>query len=183
MSNDTFIGAEDCVIQDSSSQESYMQSEEDILNDLSETLSKKAFPESIGMSMVEYLSTAINMNVPKAVIIRIMLDRGIYESALYLDVEQTVRRLCTADLCVWACMGVGRVGETRDTDNGWTHAEGGYTLTAEDKRLLLKRANQIYEECGEKPVGKSKVTIRSYGISKAHKDAIGNSMPHVIKYL
>ena len=59
------------------------------------------------------------------------------------------KELLKADLYVWICMGPTKVNSTSDSDNGWSHSEGGYQLTDEDKDRMLAYAKTIYDKYGE----------------------------------
>jgi hypothetical protein len=149
--------------------------EDELLRDLSET--EKPKKDSYVLTMLDYIADSVNLDVPKDVVIRILLDREVEPDENAMEVERMSRDLCKADLFVWACSGVSRRGEVRDVDNGWTHADGGYTLSKSDKDFLLKQANDIYEKYEEPTVGKTKVRITSYGIRKADIQSDGEYRP------
>ncbi len=112
-------------------------------------------------------------DVPKSVMRALMAERGMDISAPYCDAEKTATRLLYADVLKWLVLGPSKVNNTTDTDNGWTHAGGGYELTAEDKADMKAEANAIYEELEPGSVIKRKVVfrIKSYGICRASRDA------------
>jgi hypothetical protein len=87
-------------------------------------------------------------------------------------------RLLKADLLKWIVLGAGRITDTKDQDNGWAHAGGGYTLSKDDKKLLMDEANAIYEELEPESVfGKKKIRMRSAGIMPAYRDVDGTPLP------
>lgn len=143
-------------------------------------LRKEDSAEVFSFTMMDYLASSVNFDIPSEVIVRICVDRDIDYNADAMAVERNVRNLCKADLLVWMVYGVSRKGNTSDTDNGWNHTDGGYTLTEADKALFLKAANAIYEENGEKTIGKTSVKIQSYGIRPADFDTNGQPQPHII---
>ena len=131
-------------------------------------------------TMEDYLCGCVNIDIPKEVILRILLERDvdIYED-IY-NVDRSIRDLCKADLYVWMCMGVSRRNTVADSDNGWSHSDGGYTITNDDKKLFLKMANAIYEENGEKPVGKTVARITSSGIKPCNYNIDGSTLPYIL---
>lgn len=137
--------------------------DEEILQDISESTTEEEKP----FGFFDYLAASINLDVPKEVLVKICIDRDIDVEAEIQEIDKKERDLCIADLYVWACMGQGRRGTVSDTDNGWTHSDGGFSLTSEDKRLLLKKANAIYAEYEEPLAGTTKMRIQSRGIRKA----------------
>lgn len=87
-------------------------------------------------------------------------------------------RLLKADLLKWIVLGAGKVNNTSDQDNGWSHSDGGYTLSPEDKKLLTDEANAIYGELEPESVfGKKKIRMRSAGIMPAERDLDGSPLP------
>ncbi len=87
-------------------------------------------------------------------------------------------RLLKADLLKHIVLGAGKVNNTSDSDNGWSHSDGGYTLSKEDKKLLKDEANAIYEELEPSSVfGKKKIRMRSAGIMQARYDLDGTPLP------
>ena len=138
-------------------------------------------PAEAAYSISDYLLGCVNIDIPSEVLVRICLDRDISYNAEATEVEKSVRDLCKADLLVWMVMGVSKRGTVSDTDNGWTHSDGGFTLTDADKVLFLKMANEIYEENGEDTIGKTKATFRSQGIRPADYTLQGEPVPHILK--
>lgn len=128
----------------------------------------------------DYLYGCVNFDVPSEAVIRICLDREVDILAEAACIEKNVRDLCKADLFVWIVLGVSRKGNNSDSDNGWSHTAGGFTLTEQDKAYLLKAANAIYEENGESTVGKTTVKIKSFGIKPADFDVSGIPQPHIV---
>lgn len=87
-------------------------------------------------------------------------------------------RLLKADLLKHKVLGAGKVNNTSDSDNGWSHSDGGYTLSKDDKKLMMDEANAIYEELEPSSVfGKKKIRMRSAGIMPAYRDIDGTPLP------
>ncbi len=131
-------------------------------------------------TMEDYLCGCVNMDIPKEVILRILLERDVDIYDDIFNIDKRVRDLCKADLYVWMCMGVSRRNTVADSDNGWSHSDGGYTISSDDKKLFLKIANAIYEENGERTVGKTTARITSSGIKPCNRDIDGSPLPYIL---
>lgn len=116
----------------------------------------------------EYAYGLVNFEIPESAVASIFAKRGIDKEMAFADVEKQDRDLIEADIYVWICNGVSKMTATTDSDNGWSHSGGGYTLTEEDKKRLMKAANAIYEQYDEPTVGKTHVTVLNFGIKPAN---------------
>lgn len=137
----------------------------------------------------DWIFGCVNFAVPQEAVDRILAERGVDGSQKYAkEVDVTVEegqepktidiRLLKADLLKWIVLGASRVTDTKDQDNGWAHAGGGYTLSEYDKKLLLEEANGIYEELEPESVfSKKKIRMRSAGIMPAYRDTDGRPLP------
>ena len=92
------------------------------------------------------------------------------------------KELLKADLYVWICMGPTKVNSTSDSDNGWSHSEGGYQLTDEDKDRMLAYAKSIYEKYDEEfdYDDSVEVNVSSFGIQPCDYDEAGIPLPHEV---
>lgn len=124
-------------------------------------------------TVMQHIGGLVKYDVPKSAMKALMAERGIAFSALYSDTEKDAIRLLYADVLKWFVLGPSKKNNTTDTDNGWTHAGGGYELTSEDKSDMKAKANAIYAELEPESEIKRKVTfrIKSYGICRASRDA------------
>lgn len=138
-------------------------------------------PVISSFTIADYLYGSVNFDVPSEVIVKICLDRDIDYHSEAMNVEKSQRDLCKADLLVWMALGVSKRSNNVDSDNGWSHSNGGYTLTEADKELFLKTANAIYEENGESTIGKTKAKIQSFGIKPANIGIDGMPLPYIVK--
>lgn len=137
----------------------------------------------------DWLFGCVNFAVPEEATASIFADRSVDPTQEYSKmVNVTVgegeepktidARLLKADLYKWIILGPGKVNNTSDSDNGWSHSSGGYTLSESDKKLLMDEANAIYEELEPESVfGKKKIRMRSAGIMPAYRDTDGNPIP------
>lgn len=138
-------------------------------------------PERVPLTLMEYLSGSVNIDIPEDVIARICLDRDADMLSAATDVDKSVRDLCKADLLIWMVMGVTRRGAVADSDNGWSHSDGGFTITDSDKKLFLRMANAIYESNGEETVGGARFRIKSHGIQPSNIGMNGMPLPHIVR--
>lgn len=131
-----------------------------------------------------YLSGCVNFPVPDEAAEHILMNRGVDSDAESSDLDTETKELLKADLYVWFCMGPSRVGAVSDSDNGWSHSDGGYTLSESDKERMLDYANAIYEKYDEEsPVDDSvTVDISSYGVMHCDFDGSGNPLPHTVGF-
>lgn len=128
----------------------------------------------------DWLAGCVNFAVPSDAIEYICANRDMSSGEPYNPelLEGGVLRLMKADLYKWIVLGAGKVNSTSDSDNGWSHSGGGYTLSEYDKRLLRDEANGIYDELEPESVfGKTKIRMRSAGIMPAYRDVDGCPLP------
>lgn len=137
----------------------------------------------------EWLFGCVNFAVSQEAADSIFAERKVdptqkYEKVVNVTTEQGEEqktidtRLLKADLIKWIILGPGKVNNTSDQDNGWSHSDGGYTLSKDDKRILMDEANAIYEELEPGSVfGKKKIRMRSAGIMPAYRDNDGTPLP------
>lgn len=134
---------------------------------------------TISVSTVEeYLFGCVRFAVPESAVGHIAYNRNIPLSMSPDSIGNDILRLLKADLFKWIILGPSKVNNTSDSDNGWSHSDGGYTLSVEDKRMMMDEANAIYEELEPESVfGKKKVRMRSAGIMRAYCDTDGRPLP------
>lgn len=128
----------------------------------------------------DWLSGCVNFAVSAETLKYICVNRGLSADTPYSDIVggEFDIRLLKADLLKWIILGASKVNNTSDSDNGWSHSDGGYTLTEDDKKLLLEEANGIYEELEPESVfAKKKIRMRSAGIMPAYRDTDGTPLP------
>lgn len=129
----------------------------------------------------QYLYDSVNFSVPENAVKSILKKRGVDGSEEYDpegETSGTTAKLLYADLLKWICLGPSRTNRVSDSDNGWSHSEGGYTLSKDDKKLLMNEANAIYEELEpESKFGKRRIKMHSMGIMPALRDLDGEPLP------
>lgn len=132
----------------------------------------------------DYIFGCVNFAVPEEAVKHLLDERGIEPGTPLSDLDKKTRELLKADLYVWICMGPSKVSSTSDSDNGWSHSEGGYTLSDEDKDRMLKYAKAIYEKYDEEFEYDDSVSvaIESFGITPCDYDEAGIPLPHIVDY-
>ena len=129
----------------------------------------------------DYIFGCVNFALPQEAADYVLGERKINHDKPYEELEKRDKDLLKADLYVWICLGPSKVNSTSDSDNGWSHSEGGYTLTDEDKDRMLAFAKAIYEKYDEEFVDDSvSVAISSFGIQPCDYDEAGIPLPHFV---
>lgn len=129
----------------------------------------------------DYLLNKVRFSVPRKAVRALLADRGIDLMCPYVDCERDLLRLAYADILKWILIGPSKMNNTSDADNGWSHTEGGYELSASDRAELRSEANAIYEELEPASVLKRRGTfkIMSFGVKRANKTLSGDTIPPV----
>lgn len=133
------------------------------------------------LTAYEYLINKVKFDVPKKAMLSIMAVRGIGFESLYEEADKDSLRLAYADLLKWFVIGPSKKNNVSDSDNGWSHSEGGYQITDEDRNEMKAEANAIYAELEPESVMKKRSSFRmvSHGIKKADRSLYGSPLPHV----
>lgn len=118
-------------------------------------------------TVLDWLCDVVNFPVSVGAASDILIGRGVDPNVGINEVEKKDKDLCKADLYVWLCTSPTRRGDTQDSDNSWSHKEGGFTLSKDDKDRLMAMANNIYDMYEEEPIGKRVIKLQSFGIRKA----------------
>lgn len=120
-------------------------------------------------TVMDYLSGKVKFGVTKESLRAHLADRGLTPDMAYSDCDKSLLRLCYADVLKWFIIGASKVNNTTDTDNGWTHAGGGYELSDDDIADMKSIANGIYEELEPESciLRKRVFRVRSHGVMRA----------------
>lgn len=135
------------------------------------------------LTAYDYLSTKVKFDIPKKALLSIMTVRAIDYETTYEEADKDSLRLAYADMLKWFIIGPSKKNNVSDSDNGWSHSEGGYQISDEDRSEMKAEANAIYSELEPESVMKKRSTFRmvSNGIQKANRSAFGMPLPHIIK--
>ena len=128
----------------------------------------------------DYVFSCVNFAIPQEGVDYVLGERKIKAEKPYDELEKKDKELLKADIYVWICMGPSKINSTSDSDNGWSHSEGGYTLSDDDKDRMLKYAKAIYDKYDEEYIDDSVcVAIESFGITPCDYDEAGIPLPHI----
>lgn len=133
----------------------------------------------------DYVFSCVNFAIPQEGIDYVLGERKIKAEKPYDELEKKDKELLKADIYVWICMGPSKINSTSDSDNGWSHSEGGYTLSDDDKDRMLKYAKAIYDKYDEEfdYDDSVSVAIESFGITPCDYDEAGIPLPHIVDVL
>lgn len=140
--------------------------------------------EVIVYTVEEYLINKVRFDVPTAALTAILVDRGLDATTALDEVEDRDNvRLAYADMIKWFLLGASKVNNVTDSDNGWSHAGGGFELSDEDREDLKVEANAIYSELEPASTFGKKVSFRmtSHGVKIANRTMCGEYMPRIHK--
>lgn len=120
-------------------------------------------------TVMDYLSGKVKFGVTKESLRAHLADRGLTPDTAYSDCDKSLLRLCYADVLKWFIVGASKVNNTTDTDNGWTHAGGGYELSDDDIADMKSIANGIYEELEPESciLRKRVFRVKGHGVMRA----------------
>ena len=133
----------------------------------------------------DYVFSCVNFAIPQEGVDYVLGERKIKAEKPYDELEKKDKELLKADIYVWICMGPSKINSTSDSDNGWSHSEGGYTLSDDDKDRMLKYAKAIYDKYDEEfdYDDSVSVAIESFGITPCDYDEAGIPLPHIVDVL
>lgn len=123
----------------------------------------------------------VNFLLPEEAVDYVLNERDLKGDTLLSEVDKKTRDLLKADLYVWVCMGPSKVSSTSDSDNGWSHSDGGHQLTDEDKDRMLRTAQDIYDKYGEEldVYDSVEVHVSSFGVMPCNYNEAGIPLPHI----
>lgn len=129
----------------------------------------------------DYVFGCVNFALPQEAVDYVLGERKIQKSLNEDDLDKQTKQLLKADTYLWVCVGPSRVGSVSDSDNGWKHSEGGYTLTDDDKDRMLSYVKATYEKYGEEFLfdDSVSVTVSSFGIAPCDYNEAGIPLPHI----
>lgn len=132
----------------------------------------------------EYVFGCVNFLLPDEAADHVLFERDVDGDMPLDETDKKTRELLKADLYVWICMGPSKVNSTSDSDNGWSHSDGGHTLSDEDKDRMLRYAKAIYDKYDEEFDFDDSVSvaIESFGITPCDYDETGIPLPHIVDY-
>ena len=104
--------------------------------------------------LADWLADTVQFPVSAGLVRAIFAKRNVSFDILYSDANGQLVDLLYADLLVKIAEDTpDRLGATTDSDNGWEHSDGGYTISEKTKKTLKAKANKIYKKYGEPTAG------------------------------
>ena len=115
--------------------------------------------------------------------LKVMGNLALDGNMAYVDANPADVRLAYADILKWLVLGPSKMNNTSDSDNGWSHTEGGFEISERDRAELKAEANAIYAKLEPSSMLKKKSSFRitSHGVKRADISAFGCPLPHIIK--
>ena len=134
-------------------------------------------------TLEDALFSKVRFSIPEDTVRTILIERALDGNMAYVDANPTDVRLAYADILKWLVLGPSKMNNTSDSDNGWSHTEGGFEMSERDRTELKAEANAIYAELEPSSMLKKKSSFRitSHGVKRADFSAFGCPLPHIIK--
>ena len=134
-------------------------------------------------TLEDALFSKVRFSIPEDTVRTILIERALDGNMAYVDANPTDVRLAYADILKWLVLGPSKMNNTSDSDNGWSHTEGGFEVSESDRAELKAEANAIYAELEPSSMLKKKSSFRitSHGVKRADFSAFGCPLPHIIK--
>lgn len=134
-------------------------------------------------TLEDALFSKVRFSIPEDTVRTILIERALDGNMAYVDANPTDVRLAYADILKWLVLGPSKINNTSDSDNGWSHTEGGFEMSERDRTELKAEANAIYAELEPSSMLKKKSSFRitSHGVKRADFSAFGCPLPHIIK--
>lgn len=93
-----------------------------------------------------YLSGIVPWSLSEAMLNTIRIKRGIAYNASATSLSLETLELATADAYMMAISMPSSYTGAKDSDGGWSHTEGNYSISSGDKGLFKSLANAIYKK-------------------------------------
>ena len=134
-------------------------------------------------TLEDALFSKVRFSIPEDTVRTILIERALDGNMAYVDANPADVRLAYADILKWLVLGPSKMNNTSDSDNGWSHTEGGFEMSERDRSELKAEANAIYAELepGSMLKKKSSFRITSHGVKRADYSVFGCPLPHIIK--
>lgn len=134
-------------------------------------------------TLEDALFSKVRFSIPEDTVRTILIERALDGNMAYVDANPTDVHLAYADILKWLVLGPSKMNNTSDSDNGWSHTEGGFEISERDRTELKAEANAIYAELEPSSMLKKKSSFRitSHGVKRADLSAFGCPLPHIIK--
>ena len=134
-------------------------------------------------TLEDALFSKVRFSIPEDTVRTILIERALDGNMAYVDANPADVRLAYADILKWLVLGPSKMNNTSDSDNGWSHTEGGFEMSERDRSELKAEAKAIYAELepGSMLKKTSSFRITSHGVKRADYSVFGCPLPHIIK--
>lgn len=134
-------------------------------------------------TLEDALFSKVRFSIPEDTVRTILIERALDGNMAYVDANPADVRLAYADILKWLVLGPSKMNNTSDSDNGWSHTEGGFEISESDRAALKAEANAIYAELEPSSMLKKKSSFKvsSHGVKRACLSIDGTPLPHIIK--
>ena len=134
-------------------------------------------------TLEDALFSKVRFSIPEDTVRTILIERALDGNMAYVDANPADVRLAYADILKWIVLGPSKMNNTSDSDNGWSHTEGGFEISERECAELKAEANAIYAELepGSMIKKKSSFRITSHGVKRADFSVFGCPLAHIIK--
>ena len=105
-----------------------------------------------------YIRGSVSFDVPDLTLNNVRISRGILYLQDVSELSTEKLELALADVLMYGASRPSSVTGAKDSDGGWSHTEGGTTISNSDRIFLRTRALDIYKKYGES-VGSSGITF------------------------
>jgi len=96
-----------------------------------------------------YIRGAVSFDVPDLTLNNVRISRGILYLQDVSELSTEKLELALADVLMYGASRPRSVTGAKDSDGGWSHTEGGTTISNSDRIFLRTRALDIYKKYGE----------------------------------
>lgn len=112
----------------------------------------------------DYLRGCVGFDVTDEMLKAVLVKRGISPGTPVESLTEEDLDLAEAELLYRGITIPSVRGSVEDADGQWKHKEGETEFYATDKKAMLQRANELRQKWGLDKLGKTSITIHSYGI-------------------
>ncbi len=96
----------------------------------------------------DFLKDLTAFDITDGAIENVLIDADVPEDAVWEELSVKQRDLCKAYTYLWCASTPSVTGSVEDSDNGWSHKEGGKQSSAYDKKLMRQMGLDLLAKYG-----------------------------------